>query len=152
MAEEEVKSEEALAEPVQTPAEPAPTPAEPEKKASLPVEEPVASLPKESTGEITPQVPLETTQSSPPTQPEISQPFIAKLLERARAKIFSNREKKLAIILAFLQKEGKITNDQVQRLIKVSDATATRYLEILEKRGQVRQLGERGRGVFYQKV
>lgn len=42
-----------------------------------------------------------------------------------------------------------ITNDEVERLIGVSHATATRYLDDLEKEGLVEQIGEVGQGVVY---
>ena len=48
--------------------------------------------------------------------------------------------------------EDKITNDEVQKLLKVSDATAERYLDELEKKGLLKQSGKIGKYVFYQKV
>jgi predicted HTH transcriptional regulator len=52
-------------------------------------------------------------------------------------------------ILSLVKEKGKVTNDEVQALLKVSDATATRYLESLEQKGQIIQQGRVGRGVFY---
>ena len=46
-------------------------------------------------------------------------------------------------------KEGRITNDEVEKMLKVSDTTAGRYLEELEKRGRIKQVGKTGRGVYY---
>ena len=48
--------------------------------------------------------------------------------------------------------EGKITNDQVQSLLKVSDATAERYLDQVEKEGLIKQVGKEGRYTYYNKV
>lgn len=45
----------------------------------------------------------------------------------------------------------KITNDEVQKLLKISDATSTRYLQEMEDKGLIRQVGEIGYKVFYQK-
>lgn len=45
----------------------------------------------------------------------------------------------------------EIANDEVQRLLKVSDATAERYLEAIEQKGIIKQVGAVGRGVIYQK-
>lgn len=45
----------------------------------------------------------------------------------------------------------KITNDEVQKLLGVSDATAERYLQELESDGVVKQSGEVGKSVFYLK-
>lgn len=48
--------------------------------------------------------------------------------------------------------DEKITNDEVQGLLKVSDATAERYLQELESQGLIRQFGGVGKEVYYQKV
>ncbi len=42
-----------------------------------------------------------------------------------------------------------VTNNNIENLLGVSDATATRYLDELEKEGKVQQIGSTGRGVFY---
>lgn len=44
-----------------------------------------------------------------------------------------------------------VTNDVVQMLLGVSDSTATRYLEHLEKEGRIIQIGREGRGVTYRR-
>lgn len=54
-------------------------------------------------------------------------------------------------ILAFLKKRKTIANNQVQKLLGVSDTTATNYLEELEQEGAIVQKGTTGSGVFYQK-
>jgi len=43
----------------------------------------------------------------------------------------------------------KITNDQIQELLGVSDATAERYLQDLEKQGKIHQVGATGHEVYY---
>jgi Fic family protein len=48
--------------------------------------------------------------------------------------------------------QGRITNNDVEGLLGVSDATATRYLDELEKSGKIRQVGNTGRGVYYEKI
>lgn len=45
--------------------------------------------------------------------------------------------------------EGRITNNDIEKLLGVSDATAGRYLEELEKEGKIQQHGETGQSVFY---
>jgi len=45
--------------------------------------------------------------------------------------------------------EGRITNNDVEKLLGVSDATATRYLDKLEKEGKIWQEGKTGRFVYY---
>jgi Fic family protein len=46
---------------------------------------------------------------------------------------------------------ARITNDDVQRLVNVSDATATRYLDELEQEKQITQVGREGKYVYYEK-
>ena len=46
--------------------------------------------------------------------------------------------------------QGKITNNDIEKLLNVSDATATRYLEELEKENKIEQIGKTGRSVYYQ--
>ena len=52
-------------------------------------------------------------------------------------------------ILKFVQEHGKIQNNDVEKLVGVSNATAERYLDELEKEGKVTQHGIIGQGVFY---
>ncbi|MBU1092406.1 winged helix-turn-helix transcriptional regulator [Patescibacteria group bacterium] len=48
--------------------------------------------------------------------------------------------------------QDKMTNEDVQNLLGVSDATATRYMDELEKEGLVRQVGTSGPNVYYEKI
>ena len=54
-------------------------------------------------------------------------------------------------ILDFIEEKGRITNNDVEELVGVSDATATNYLEELEREGEIVQQGKTGRSVFYTK-
>lgn len=63
---------------------------------------------------------------------------------RKREEIEKNKEK----ILEEIKRVGEIANDGVEKILNVSDATATRYLEELEKEGKITQEGQ-GRGVMY---
>ncbi len=47
---------------------------------------------------------------------------------------------------------NRVTNDDIENLLGVSDATATRYLDELGKEGLIRQIGKTGRHVYYEKV
>ncbi|MDO8571154.1 MAG: DUF977 family protein [bacterium] len=67
--------------------------------------------------------------------------FIAKQVEQKA----ENKQK----ILAFVQTHGKIQNNDVEKLAGVSNATAERYLNELEKEGRITQHGVIGQGVFY---
>jgi Fic family protein len=57
-------------------------------------------------------------------------------------------------ILAFFcaSETGKITNNDIEKLLGVSDATATRYLDELEKEGLIKQVGITGNAVYYEKI
>ncbi|MBU1092332.1 hypothetical protein KJ836_01490 [Patescibacteria group bacterium] len=57
---------------------------------------------------------------------------------------------KQKIMEVFASRE-QMTNDDVEELLKVSDATATRYMDELEKEGRVRQVGKTGSHVYYEK-
>jgi len=52
-------------------------------------------------------------------------------------------------ILKLFDTKTEITNDDVQKLLSVSDATATNYLDELEREGHIIQIGKEGRGVKY---
>lgn len=67
--------------------------------------------------------------------------FIAKQVEQKA----ENKQK----IIAFVQEHGKIQNNDVEKLAGVSNATAERYLDELEKEGKLTQHGEIGQSVFY---
>ncbi|MFH1759123.1 MAG: winged helix-turn-helix domain-containing protein [Patescibacteria group bacterium] len=66
----------------------------------------------------------------------------------------ATREAKAKILLELTKRskpplEGRITNNEIEELLGVSDATATRYLDELEKNGDIVQKGATGRGVYY---
>lgn len=67
--------------------------------------------------------------------------FIAKQMEQKA----ENKQK----ILTFVQEHGKIQNNDVEKLAGVSNATAERYLNELEKEGRLTQHGTIGKNVFY---
>jgi len=54
-------------------------------------------------------------------------------------------------ILEVLETQTPLTNNQIEQSLGVSDATATRYLDELEKEGKVRQVGKTGKHVYYEK-
>ncbi len=77
--------------------------------------------------------------------------FIQNLLNKARAKIQERKRKKLDKILLLFETKSQITNSDIQKLLRVSRATAKRYMDILEKENKVDQIGSVGKGVFYSK-
>ena len=56
---------------------------------------------------------------------------------------------KLDRIVQLLTEKGKVTNDDIEKLLKVSDRTARRYMDILEKEGTVKQVGNAGKYTYY---
>lgn len=69
-------------------------------------------------------------------------------IEKQRQKKQENKKR----ILAEFERVERLTNDDVQKLLNISDATATRYLEDLEKQGKIKQVGRTGRHVYYERI
>jgi len=55
-------------------------------------------------------------------------------------------------ILDMLSSRDRIANKDVENGLGVSDATATRYLDELEKQGIIEQVGTDGQYVYYKKI
>lgn len=69
--------------------------------------------------------------------------------EKGRAAQQKHIAKRKERILDKAKRQGRVTNDDVEDLFCVSDATARNYLNDLEEDGQLVQNGESGRSVFY---
>jgi len=112
----------------------------PEATNEAPISEPVQSAPVEvfpsAPSTQTPPVPQ---QQSPAQQDQTG--FIHALLAKAQAKIQSNKQKKLDKIILFAQKKKIIANEDVQKILHVSSATATRYLVKLVQQGRLTRVG-----------
>jgi Fic family protein len=63
-----------------------------------------------------------------------------------------NKENNKRKILDFLNTKHQFNNTDIENLLSVSDATATRYLDELEKEQKVKQVGRTGKHVYYEKV
>ena len=129
------------------------------------IETPVAPVPPPPITEPTPEptVPAETTPapvspapaptSPAPTPPPAPAPkagnTIQRLLAKAKEKIQFRKQAKLEKFMVFAKAQGGITNDQAQKLLRVSDATASRYLAQLTKSGRLRLVKAVGRGARY---
>ena len=143
---------------------PAPVPAEsqngavnrPESEVTEPsneisVTEPIQPVSDQSVSQSTSETSIQpqpassspTLQSQPSVQPvqQDQVGFIRALLAKANAKLHSNRQKKLDNLMLMAQKKRNITNDDVQKLLRVSDATATRYLVKLVEQGRLARVG-----------
>ncbi len=81
-----------------------------------------------------------------------SKTLARELLVKARNMIQFRKRKKLDKVMTLFLKQSKITNDEIEKFLHVSDATATRYLSQLEKEGKIKQSGKTGKSVFYSKI
>ena len=123
--------------PIETPANPPPpAPTEPIPEPTTPAEP--APAPVSPAPAPTPQAP---PPPPTPTVPEAENP-IKRLLAKAKEKIQFRKQAKLEKIMVFAKAQGGITNDQAQKLLRVSDATASRYLAQLTKTGRLRLVGK----------
>lgn len=147
-----------------------PEQAVPAGTAQIPLNEPLATEPEPianpaeevETPEVETVEKIETkthatspTEATPPSVPvviEKPQSRIKELLNNARFAIQTRKKKKLEKILSLFAKRTSITNDEVEKLLHISDATATRYLTILKKEGKIKQEGRTGKGVSYSKI
>jgi len=157
-------SEPAPAEPISEPTEPVPEapqassedqltstteespiePTVPENSSSSETVTPESDQP-ETIQSVSPQsAPTPLTPIAPQTQPSAQQDqtgFIRALLAKAQAKIQSNKQKKLEKIILFAQKKKILANEDVQKLLHISSATATRYLVKLVQQGHLARVG-----------
>jgi len=70
------------------------------------------------------------------------------LIARQQAEKKENKRK----IREFMQGKDTITNNEVEKLLGVSDSTATRYLDELENEKVLEQVGKTGRSVLYRPI
>ena len=145
-------------DPVSVPPEPQPA-SEPLPEPSIPAPEPTQA--PEPAIEPEPQ-PVPQPVSTPEPQVIAPQPSpqatagnavslvsrARELLIKARVAIQFKKRKKLEKIMGLFLKKQSITNDDVQKLLYVSDATATRYLKQLETEGRIRRQGVPGHASY----
>lgn len=114
--------------------------------AQTPVNEPIDIPPFDNSPTPLPQSPAPAPSPAPAGQSGRD------LLVKARATIQQRKAKKLEKILSLFATKDKITNNEVEKLLHVSDATATRYLSALEKDGKIKQVGKTGKAVEYTRI
>jgi len=129
---------EAPASPVTIEIEQMPTPPIPAPEPQNPPSAPV-SAPAEP-----PPTPAPTPQPTVVIQAQNPRSFLAKAL----ASIQFRKKAKLEKILKLATEKHSITNDNVEKLLRVSDATATRYLAQLVREGRLRKVGPDGRARY----
>jgi hypothetical protein len=101
-------------------------------------QEPPASPPESLPAQATPI----------PTPP---QNILMLLLTKAHLVTQLRKQKKLIKVMGMFATKKSITNDDVEKLLHVSDATALRYLTQLKKENKIIQIGKTGQGVTYTK-
>lgn len=89
----------------------------------------------------------------------LTMPFFKKLwvgrqsAEMEKRDIIGEQEKEkqesVKKIKVLIKNKERITNDEVEKFLNVSNATAERYLNELEKEGLLEQVGQVGQGVYY---
>ncbi|MDP3793065.1 MAG: hypothetical protein Q8Q89_05060 [bacterium] len=93
-----------------------------------------------------PQTPIqsEPVSISPPISqpsPQTTQPSPKSFLIKALESIQLRKKAKLEKIMKLANEKKVITNDDVEKLLHVSDATATRYLSGLVKQNRLKRVG-----------
>lgn len=111
------------------------------------IEPPAEDIPAEKP-ESEKHVPLKREEKAKGDEPPQKEK-LGLLRKMAQAIIQLRVQKKLLKVMELFAKHTEITNDDVEKLLHVSDATATRYLDELEKRGKIQQVGATGRSVKY---
>lgn len=137
-------------------------PAEPPQAVPPPTPEPVVApalvvapspTPESALPETPPPASAPAPTSSPASTPAPT-PSASETREKAakgRATIQAKKRAKLERIMAEVVKKGAVTNDDVEKLLHISDATATRHLAQLVKEGLLRKTGSTGKRVKYVK-
>jgi len=59
------------------------------------------------------------------------------------------KDENLKGVREYVAGREEVTNNEIEKLLNVSDATATRYLDELEREGVLKQIGRTGRFVRY---
>lgn len=100
--------------------------------------------------------PQETPQAPPaafpaPTQPQSAPPSPPKQSKRLHMQqiVGLRKQERINKVLTHARDKRSIKNDDVQKLLRVSDATATNYLRELVKKGKLRKTGV-GKGTKYE--
>ena len=126
----------------------------PETSSPAPVE-PAQAVPQSGMAQSEPK-----TGQIPANDPLPAKISLAReLLTKARNAIQFRKRKKLDKVMSMFDKKKngstgspQVTNDEVEKFLHVSDATATRYLSELEKEGRIKQNSKTGKGVSYSKI
>lgn len=112
----------------------------------------------ESTTESTAESAAETKTESVPVVPVLhprAHHGTPESRVKARAATQTKIQNRLDLVMKFLEEKGpggKIRNDDVEKLLGVSDNTAMRYLGRLTKEGKLKRIGRTGKYTHYTRV
>jgi len=85
----------------------------------------------------------------PQSEPVTTQPSrLRQLLDKALITLDLRKQKRFEKIMTLAQKKGSINNDDTQKLLRVSDTTASRYLGALARQGKLNRVGNGKATVF----
>ena len=114
----------------------------PSTPISAPAETSVSALETAVSAPVPEPIPTLSPTSTPAAQSV--QPNPRSFLQKALDAIQFRKRAKLEKIIKFVVLKGSTTNDQIEKLLRVSDATATRYLSQLVKEGRLKRVGPDG--------
>jgi predicted HTH transcriptional regulator len=123
------------------------TPPKTEESPRTPPQQGTAQ-PEETTTPASPPESLPAPATPIPTPPPN---ILQLLLTKAHLVTQLRKQKKLIKVMEMFATKKSITNDDVEKLLHVSDATALRYLTQLKKENKITQIGKTGQGVTYTK-
>jgi predicted HTH transcriptional regulator len=127
-------------------------PASEPETAQIPGNEPFKNNQDQPLEESKTKTPEPESEKEKPRVSYLKYQKLGQLLVLARNTIQFRKRKKLDKVMSLFLKHQKITNDEVEKFLHVSDATATRYLSQLEKEGRIKQNGKTGRSVTYSRM
>jgi hypothetical protein len=103
--------------------------------------------PVSSTQTEIPPTPQNTSDSVSPTSVQ-SKTNLKSLFQKLKEKLSFRTEKRLTKIVELAKQKKTITNDEVEKLLHVSDASASNYLNKLVKRGQLQVSGPKNHSKY----
>lgn len=126
-------------------------PAEPPIEPSIPILSQETKYRDEPAASIVPPVPAAQEPAPPPPVPVIAPPVVSpsnpkqSAGARMREVVQAKKRARLDRVVALAVQKRVVTNNDVERLLKVSDATATNYLRELVTSGRLRRTGAQKR-------
>ncbi len=121
-------------------------PGPPESSPSTPISAPAetsVSTPEKPVSAPAPE-PIPISTPTPTSAAQSVQPNPRSFLQKALDAIQFRKRAKLEKIAKYAEQKRSITNDQAEKLLRISDATATRYLSQLVKEGRLKRTGPDG--------